>query len=232
MRLHEIENQFDSVWHDHILTECSDIVKLYKSNPDKVFYRGLKGDLPYIFKDQSRSNRTPRDSVVWISQLYDMSLAKLGVNALRSNSIFVTSDPDSAIAYGRVYVIFPVNGFDYSYTNWRDIVLTPYLASKILDEDMWEAIISHPNFDKQYFWQQSLTLKGLEDYLNKLFDHKIRVDVDELVDLDRFQSTFKIYDTNLQTPLQEGKEVCIKGQYYAISADEYEKRIQQYLSLL
>ena len=69
-----------------------------------------------------------------IQEEYDEFATKLGIKALRSNSIFTTTSVSQAISYGRVYVIFPFNSDDFSWSQThRDIVLQPSSNLNILD---------------------------------------------------------------------------------------------------
>ena len=72
-----------------------------------------------------RQNRAPRDSSRTVQQYFNQCLKQLGFTALRSNSIFATSDYDHAEKFGDPYAIFPLdNRSAYTYTNQYDITLS------------------------------------------------------------------------------------------------------------
>jgi hypothetical protein len=124
MRLTEINNSGSG--NDAIISfikeKCSDILVLYRENR-KVLYRGIASSEKYLI-DESPVNRLPRDTPRFLSFAIDDKLQAAGFKALRSNSIFCTGRENDAIAYadgGSLYVIFPVNGFDYTYCKYRDL---------------------------------------------------------------------------------------------------------------
>jgi hypothetical protein len=121
---------------DYIGQHCSDILNLYKNTGSRVFYRGMSW--PHLIKStpglsyktfafvgQSREDRRTKDSNSSQTQVFDSALANNGFKALRSNSVFVSSSPSVASDYGTIWVIFPFNGFDFTYTNRRDVVIEP-----------------------------------------------------------------------------------------------------------
>ncbi len=109
-------------WLKHISTQCSEYIKQVKQAGGWL-YRGAEG--PPAFQGKSWAHRKPKDSSASAQQAFDSFLAQLGHVALRSNSIFATSDFDHTREFGsRTYVIFPVNNkSSYTYTNQSDLVL-------------------------------------------------------------------------------------------------------------
>ena len=114
---------------EYIDQHCGDILSLYKANGNRVFYRGLQtwpDGMNPAFVGQSREDRQPKDSSRDLTQLFDAALASSGFKSLRSNSIFVSSSISFANDYGRPWVIFPLDGFNFTYTNKRDLVIEPW----------------------------------------------------------------------------------------------------------
>jgi len=107
---------------DYIKQHCSDIVKLMKVS-GIFLYRGVKNQSATVFVGQSRQDRQPKDTRQDISAYFDKALASHGFKALRGNSIFVTSNLQQAAGYGEAYAIFPMNGFDYTYTSMTDLII-------------------------------------------------------------------------------------------------------------
>lgn len=105
---------------------CSQFIPIFKSAG--ALYRGvkLKGGIdktPFL-KGHSSLNRKPKDSTNTDQIIFDSLLAKLGFKALRSNSIFTISDRDVANNFGDVYAVFPINGFQFTWSpEFHDIVL-------------------------------------------------------------------------------------------------------------
>jgi hypothetical protein len=102
---------------------CSTFLKYSKENK-KFLYRGSKDDYKTYSLNRSRNNRKPIDSSLKAQRECDKSLLSQGFKALRGNSIFCSSDYNHASNYGNVRVIFPVNGFNFSWSKkHKDLVL-------------------------------------------------------------------------------------------------------------
>jgi hypothetical protein len=132
---------------EYLKQNCSDIIEDMRATK-KLLYRGLKrGELGPIFVGQSRQDRKPKDTGSKVSAFFDQALASHGFKALRSNSIFVTSEYHHALSYGNaVYAIFPINGFNFTYTNSTDLVIKiPDLIDypKNLLENAWRWFLDH-----------------------------------------------------------------------------------------
>ena len=103
-----------------IETHCSEVVEDYR-HVKQCLFRGMKAR-GFAFIDSSPTNRIPRDTKISIQKKVDDKLQKEGFKALRSNSIFCTSDFSEARAYPHYsntrnpYIIFPINGFDYTFS--------------------------------------------------------------------------------------------------------------------
>lgn len=101
---------------NYIKTRCSQILKLYKET-DNYLYHGFKDKMPLIFMGNPRDDRKPMDTDIELQKEADRKLKEAGFNALRSNSIFCTNRFKRASSYGEVYIIFPLNGFNYTYSD-------------------------------------------------------------------------------------------------------------------
>jgi hypothetical protein len=89
----------------------------------KFLLSGMK-DRGAAFSGRTRQDRLPRNSDPELTAKFDDYLRELNFKALRSNSIFVSTDLDQADIYGDVYLIFPKdNQFHYTYTKEKDIIL-------------------------------------------------------------------------------------------------------------
>jgi hypothetical protein len=109
----------------NIFNECSDAVSAMKAT-SSLLYRGLLNTEIDAFYGKSRKYRRPLDLKPSIQEFFDNAMRSVGMEAVRSNSIFCSSDLDQAMGYGSTYIIFPKNGFKFS---WSPIVRD--LASKI-----------------------------------------------------------------------------------------------------
>ena len=112
-----------------IQTECSQALKAFKST-GKILLRGVKkgkSNAP-AYVGRSWNERKTMNSEPEGQKVFDYALQKMGISALRSNSIFTTSDSNQAGGYGNLYIIIPKNGFQFSWsvgdpaTRWHSLV--------------------------------------------------------------------------------------------------------------
>jgi len=104
---------FNSI-KEFIEINCSDILKFYKETGN-MLYRGIKNNKPYLINNPVKY-RTPVDTPVNIQYIVDVKLEAAGFTALRSNSIFCFGNSYNPKFYGRVYMVFPFNGFSYTWS--------------------------------------------------------------------------------------------------------------------
>lgn len=95
-------------------------------------------------------------------QIIDNIFVEAGCSALRSNSTFVTSNIMSSRNFGDAYIIFPINGFEYTWTNIEDIT-----EDEVSD-------MSLATFEKPFF--QLSDEEKLE-----LLDPRANVDIDQAI---------------------------------------------------
>jgi len=130
-RIHE-SKRFVGV-SKYIQNHCSDILKIYRET-DNYLFRGWAGDKPSIFMGNPRIDRQPKDVAYNIQVGVDEKLKDAGFTALRSNSIFCTCERNHAGKYGAVYVIFPINGFNYTWAlGLYDLYMKKYIVKGTLD---------------------------------------------------------------------------------------------------
>jgi hypothetical protein len=98
----------------YINGQCSDILSLYRKN-HKVLYRGITRHAG-LFIGHPGENRPSFGGNPDLMKVVDEKLIEGGFKALRSNSIMCTSRKSRAMVFGTPYVIFPKNGFDFTYS--------------------------------------------------------------------------------------------------------------------
>lgn len=96
-----------------IRQHCGEIISVMKSTK-KWLLRGAKRKFHY-YEGKPQDARKPKDMLPEVQEMIDRWLTERGFKALRSNSFFVTGDFSQANKYGNVYVIFPRDGFDYTW---------------------------------------------------------------------------------------------------------------------
>ena len=254
MRLHEInpgekrklqKSKFESVWDKLIVPNCSEILSMYKLS-NSLLYRGLKHDFGLIFRGSSRTNRRPLDSYLTLSELFEVGLKSIGMTALRSNSIFASNKPSIAGAFGDyVYIIFPIDGFEYTWFSDADITLGnqyPFLKgwanSDIIDTitQAWESEeylrdYYAPNFMRDpSVVDLTKNLSSNINNINKLLGrHNIPpIQPIDLIDVEKFKIYYNPQKTGLLDMMKNSKyspkETMITGSYYAFD-NCYEKQI-------
>lgn len=182
-----------------IKKQCTQIVSIYQRHEDDYFYRGLMNSVePFIFS-QSKESRAPRNTPIEIQNRFDKILKKLGFTAIRSNSIFVTPDYHTARGVyatggkGNVYVIFPVDGFSYT---WSPNVHDFYVDG--IDP-----------YTKGYGYK----VAGLPTVA------QFMLNTANLGDLSWFKRFYGYTNKNLEQALNTQSEVLIHGKYYAVRSD-------------
>lgn len=202
-----------------------------------VLFRGIKGDKPTFFRAKPVTGRNPMDSNKKFQAMYDRILKMAGFKALRSNSIFTSSDYHKAAEYGEVYVIFPANGSSFSWSRYRDEI--------ILDADnqgTWDMFASDKlvkAFNKeiaQYLKANKLNrrygitplqirvydlddedeLKYKKSKLKEIGFPKWNFKLENFVEPNEVLKRFMVDNTNFESALQSEHEVLISGIFYAM----------------
>lgn len=115
-------------YFSYIEQHCSEFLKVVQET-QRFLFRGQNDARLPIFVGHPRANREPKDSDPEAQQLADKYLTAMGFKALRSNSIFTTSSQRHAADFGTVYVIFPKNGFDFTWSTKHDDLVIDSVAA-------------------------------------------------------------------------------------------------------
>ena len=170
--------------------ECSDALSIAKST-GRFFYRGTVDDMFLIYKGRIRDNRMPTNTPREVQQRINDWMQHNGFRALRTNSLFVTTDLDQAKSYGTPFIIFPKNGFAFTW----------FQNSK----DLYHSMVR----------DTAITGDGEPPDHNQLTDY-----FDDDRNLDEFMRSVGPRNDNIQEAMQKGVEIMISGvDYYAISPD-------------
>ena len=218
--------------------ECSDFLQAFKET-EKFLFRGLRETVS-VFEGRSRLDRKPKDSRSAISQRFDQALKNAGFQALRSNSIFTTSNRWDAEGYGNtLYLIFPKNGFDFLHTTSRDLILDT--AERILDLNLMNQFI-----DQLHQWLQNNvadyinTAIGLNakyhnhvyvlDNLKDAFEHEgnplkipeeFNKTMEDFVTDQGILDSYQPNQTDITQAMRDGREILIHGEYWALKKDDW-----------
>ena len=220
-----------------IQKECSQALKAFKAT-GKILFRGVKkgkSNAP-AYVGRSWSERNVLNSTEEGQKVFDYALQKLVISALRSNSIFTTSDSDQASSYGNLYIIIPKNGFQFSWAVQEpDMVIDD--VSPLYKEAAIDLIID--NVDKLveagkmssdasgYEWQEVLQFEGYEASIKYLRDAKYpatalkKITLDNMIDYHHIKYNIEPTNKNFNEALASGNEVLINGEYYAFDLSKF-----------
>lgn len=98
----------------HIQQYSSQSIEAYKQT-NEFLYRG-KYDFDEISIVDPRKDRKPLSSPSQIQMVIDEKLRAAGFRAIRSNSFFGTSSINFASQFGHPLIIFPFNGFKFTWS--------------------------------------------------------------------------------------------------------------------
>lgn len=223
--------------------ECSDVLAAFRSSKT-VLYRGVKSGKtnPPAYVGRSRSNRQTLNSTSQAQQVYDVALQKMGITALRSNSIFTTTDLAQASGYGNaLYVIIPKNGFQFSWTTEDpDVVIDD--ASKLFKEDVLDKVdASVTRFlgskTPVNVFSDNLRYRGYEYAIAYLKGINFppatiaKIRLEALIDYDYIKGEMGPTNKNFKAALANGGEVLISGEYYAFNTKKYGQLLKTLLKL-
>jgi len=132
------ENRFKII--SFIEKNCTEILELYGAYR-KALYRGINREVPGtlhlkdgdVFFGKSPEDRRPTDIPLNIQTAIDKHLKDVGFTALRSNSIFCHPNFILAQGYGEPYIIFPIDGFTYSWCTSAEDLFDEHIRGSIQD---------------------------------------------------------------------------------------------------
>lgn len=136
MKINEIENldpgqkvnigsTYKEIGHyiDLIKTNCSEVLPIIKTAG--FLYRGIGhvSDLPLAYQGRSREDRRSLAGNGYEQRVFNKIITQYGFKANRANSIFCSGDVEQAAVYGKTYIVFPINGFNFLWsTKLRDFM--------------------------------------------------------------------------------------------------------------
>jgi hypothetical protein len=220
-----------------IQKECSQALKAFKST-SKILFRGLKKSKTNTpaYVGRSWNERKTMNSEPEGQKIFDYALQKMGISALRSNSIFTTSDSNQAGGYGNLYIIIPKNGFQFSWSvGDPDMVIDDtrvLYKSEVLDKimDNIDALVDKGKMADSaagYEWSEVLQFEGYERSMEYLRDNKYpaaalkKITLDKLIDYDHIDNFIGPTNKDFVQALESGHEVLINGEYYAFELSKF-----------
>jgi hypothetical protein len=144
---------------------CTKILDIYRKE-SRYLYHGNHRPTARVIMGRSREDRAPKDTPQFIQDRFDRTLKKAGFTALRANSIFCTSDKRYAASYGQLFVIFPIDGFTYSWSAKAYDFYTAFAMYEGPDSEFYQDLktLSPMDFVKKYEYKNNIGLeKALEN---------------------------------------------------------------------
>lgn len=231
---------------------CKEIIKVYKElnrnnfEREKFLFRGIRSSDDALYGKPFEA-RKPKDSNRELHELVNGAINKMGFDSNRENSMFVTGDRSQAAGYGYgLYIMFPVDGFKFTWSQTvKDLILDSSKKLEMLDKDVVAEIreivkqakaadpnnahITYPDdlFTSGYNYEsdRERLMRAVED--GKLPD-KIEDLLDDILTNESIQKHFEFTDQDLFRAILSGKEIYVKGNYYAINM-EYRHQLFKFL---
>lgn len=235
---------------EKIATECSESVAAIKK-AKKFLYRGTSG--PDVFVGRSWDKRHTKDSSSEAQKFFDQNLAAQGFVALRSNSIFTTSDASHAEGFGELYFIFPIDGKSaFSYTNRGDLTLDSVsevpinqeIKKKIVDwidsnsasatEDKQKSLLR--DMRSRITWEDDPVdiikiVKSVSYKTLNVPEEFKSLTLSNFIDIVKFNKEYKPAHTDLKRALKHELEVYVHGAYYAVNYSKYKKFVFKFFNI-
>ena len=165
---------FEEKYAPLLLRDCKQIIRAYKkANHDfkgvrslshaKCLFRGTNRK-PEAYIGMPRVDRNPKDTSKLMHNQINMLLTRAGFEATRANSIFVSSNIGQVEDYGTAYIIFPLDGFKFTWSSKYGDLFSEALES--LDNI---AALSKP-LEKSYYIFREKASNKLDKIANLLDD--------------------------------------------------------------
>ncbi len=195
---------FEKSW-ELVQKNCSDVLSVYFRNK-KLLYRGVsrEKEIPNIFLSQNRTDRrVVLGSNLYTGKVCDLYLKTAGFTALRGSSTFCNSELRRTVGWGETYIIFPLNGFKFTYSlEFTGCSASSYIYPAVVDKRSLEDYFS-PNSNGIF----PLSNKTLKDEANK------------------FVKVNKFYKTNLNVALNKQRDIWFQGKFIAFKYNIYADKI-------
>lgn len=149
---------------DFIRSNCSEITNIYKKNKDVRLYRGMPSGSDFRFGDTSIRTRRSKNTENYYTMVMDNDPIWKKFPK-RSESFICSTDKSYATDYGKIYLVFPVNGTKIGQCPGRDIWdISIKKTGEMLDE-----------FNNFILELQNISKTGLSQYDYNLFRSKLKI---------------------------------------------------------
>ena len=221
---------------------CKDVLQVYKklidTGQDMTFmYRGITKTSADALYGKPFEARKPKDSNAILHKILLDKMTEMGIKANRQNTTFMTGRYSQADGYGTVYIMFPVDGFDFSWsTKIGDLILDNDKFSSIVQSsslsDFQDFLLDEKKKDEESgenkmpsmsvllgLFRETYRFSYDYDYMKQnenMFSKEIMDRLENIVTPSDIQGYFDFKDDNLFAAIESGKEICVTGPYYAV----------------
>jgi hypothetical protein len=200
----EEKNQFLQICL-FIEKHCQQFLK-YSRQTKKFLYHGSNYSKYSKYSlSNTRTNRTPKDTQVGVQKAVDEYLTLRGFKALRSNSLFCTSDQIITQDFGEDFIIFPIDGFNYTWSKHSDwaiditdvtkpnaLLIKVCKFLKIMSEKLETKLIKLNIYDGPYYDMRDAWTNLYEDCYYGNNDENVLNVIEK--DITKIQKSFLLYD--------------------------------------
>ena len=163
-------NEINSTKFENVLTLIENDCSIFIRDTGKLrlkMYHGFVDEKPEIFSDVPRDDRQPRSSSMNVQTQIDNMLKLSGFEARRGNSLFCTGNSKMSALYGKNYLIFPVNGYKFT---WNELIIDMYgnLEGMNILTDIYNKVSPRVIVNKFKFRKDDISaalISGVEIYL-------------------------------------------------------------------
>jgi hypothetical protein len=140
--------------------DCSDALSAMRTT-HLPLWRGFNSPLGDIFKGRTRDKRITYTTQA-VVETFNEELARAGIEANRSNSMSCTAKAIDANSFGDLYYIFPLNGFNFSWSSKIED-----FGSVFGHYDTAFGVMEAFNLDEDDSWVEAFDYKGY-DFMSAL----------------------------------------------------------------
>lgn len=206
------EEEHSSIFNANIIADiikrdCSKWLKEVKNPSKSLIYRGSKSvslGKNLLTKKSVRTDRSPKDTPKKMHDYIDNWFNKKFGIKFRSQALFVSGDKDIANQFGKVWIVFPINDYDYLWS--------PFF--KDMTEDIDDAIMTRV---KKLFNSYELSKEDFE-YIQK-YGSYASISIyrgNEILDYVLDKAEYKM-NLNLTAAIKQGLEIMIyTDEYYML----------------
>lgn len=248
-----------------LMKNCKQILAVYKmmnkdldtkkTNDMRFLFRGIKGQASDALYGKPFLDRKPKDSPQAADMLFNLAMKEAGFDARRDNSSFVSGNDSHAGGYGNLYIMFPVDGFKFTWSKKHDDLVLPDNFTKAnmldktkvtklknaidkLDKETLHTLKWKYDLYNQGAWGADTTLHNIIGLKKAISNGALPEDFSALLDsifniaaVKKSIDSYQLSGTDLASAILSNHEIYVSGPYYAIKdTAANRKRLVEFLN--